>query len=275
MEIIKPIIIGIIQGLTEFLPISSTAHMTIFAKFFDSNLLQNPQNWTAFMAVVQLGTLVSLLVFFRQEIAKLTATFLNFQSKPWQHNKGEIESIKLTWQIIIGSVPIFILGFLLKDIIESQTTKSTSIIGTMLIFIAVIMYIADRFSKKYKGINQLRYIEAIAIGFAQAFALIPGVSRSGATISAGLIFGLKRETAAHFSFLLSIPAVAVSGIYEFVKYFNLFTVDLLFPTIIATTSAFGFGLLAIKFLLGYLKNHSTLIFVVYRIIVGLGILLFL
>lgn len=274
MSIIKALFIGIVQGLSEFLPISSTAHMTIVAKIFGSDLTKNPQQWTAFMAIVQLGTLVSLLVFFRKEILSLLSTTLNVNPN---FIKGEdrIQNKRLLLQIIFGSFPIFILGYIFEDIIEGTITKSNVVIGIMLISVGILMFITDYISSKQKTISQLSYLDAILIGFAQALALIPGVSRSGSTISIGLALGLKRETAAYFSFLLSIPAVFISGVYELTKNFGLFSMDFFIPTFVAVVTAFIFGLWSIKFLLHYLRNHSTLIFVVYRITIGFGLLLFL
>lgn len=275
MDIIKALIIGLIQGLTEFLPISSTAHMTIFAKVFAADLLQEPQKWTALMAVVQLGTLLSLLVYFRREILQLTFTFLKIQTESRRNVLQNKIKENLVLQILLGSLPIFFFGYILKDFIESDSTKSTLLISTTLISIGIIMFLADKISKREKDINQINYFNAITIGFAQAMALVPGVSRAGATISAGLFIGLKRESSAYFSFLLSIPAVAVSGIYELINHFSYFSFDLLLPTTFAVVSAFISGILSIKFLLEYLKEHTTLIFVLYRIFIGLAILIFL
>lgn len=275
MDIIKALIIGLIQGLTEFLPISSTAHMTIFAKLFGADLLREPQKWTAFMAVVQLGTLLSLLVYFRKEILQLIFSFFKINRGPSPNVLQNKIKVNLVWQILLGSLPIFFFGYILKDLIESDLTKSTLLISTTLIFIGLIMFLADKISKREKDINQINYFDAIAIGFAQAMALVPGVSRSGATISAGLFIGFKRESSAYFSFLLSIPAVALSGIYELINHFSYFSFDLLLPTTIAIVSAYVSGISSIKFLLNYLKQHTTLIFVLYRIFIGLAILIFL
>ncbi|MGQ9819527.1 MAG: undecaprenyl-diphosphatase UppP [Candidatus Kapaibacteriales bacterium] len=274
MNTIEAFIIGLIQGLTEFLPISSTAHMTLFAKVFGADLLNNPQQWTAFMAVVQLGTLLSLLVYFYRDISHLISALLKLKRNSFTDEQFHNIKVDLIWKIILGSIPIFFFGYTLKNFIESDFTKSTLLIAVMLITIGLIMFFADKLSKKEKNINQINYIDTIVIGFAQAMALVPGVSRSGATISAGLFMGLKRESSAYYSFLLSIPAIAVSGLYEFVKYFFFFSSDLVVPTLIAFITSFVFGIISINFLLKYLKHHSTLIFVIYRIIVGLTLLIF-
>lgn len=275
MDIIKALIIGLIQGLTEFLPISSTAHMTIFAKVFGADLLQEPQKWTAFMAVIQLGTLLSLLVYFRKEILQLTFSFFKIKTDFFSAVAQTKIKENLVWQILFGSIPIFFFGYTLKDFIESNSTKSTLLISTTLIFIGLIMFLADKISKREKDVSQINYFDAIVIGFAQAMALIPGVSRSGATISAGLFVGLKRESSAYFSFLLSIPAVTVSGIYELINHFSYFSFDFIVPTTIAVISAFISGIFSIKFLLEYLQKHTTLIFVLYRIFIGFAILILL
>lgn len=275
MDIIKALIIGLIQGLTEFLPISSTAHMTIFAKVFGADLLQEPQKWSAFMAVTQLGTLLSLLVYFRKEISQFAFSFFKIQIDFFSDVSQTKIKENLVWQILFGSIPIFFFGYTLKDFIESNSTKSTLLISITLISIGLTMFLADKISKREKDVSQINYFDAIIIGFAQAMALIPGVSRSGATISAGLFIGLKRESSAYFSFLLSIPAVTVSGIYELISHFSYFSFDFIVTTTIAVVSAFISGIFSIKFLLEYLQKHTTLIFVLYRIFIGFAILIFL
>lgn len=275
-EIIYAIIIGVVQGLTEFLPVSSTAHMTVVAKLLGSEALVDPRQWTAIMATIQLGTLASLLFYFRNDILHIGKDFL-FEKSAFRVANFELmkPSSKLGWMILIGSLPIFILGYLLKDFIEGDFTKSLWTISLALILIAIAMYLAERFARFEKMISNLTLANTVLIGFAQALALIPGVSRSGATITAGMMIGLKREESAKFSFLLSIPAVFVSGIYEFVANFPLISGQRLIFLVVASGIAFISGLFAISFLLRFLKTKSTLIFVVYRLILGAVIILIL
>ncbi len=273
-EIIYAIIIGVVQGLTEFLPVSSTAHMTIVAKLLGSEVFADPRLWTAAMATIQLGTLASLLFYFRKDILDISKDFF-LEKTSFRIVNFEImkTNAKLGWMILIGSLPIFILGYLLKDIIEGDFTKSLWTISLALILIAIAMLLAERFAKFTKTTTSMTLADAVLIGFAQALALIPGVSRSGATITAGMMLGLKRDEAARFSFLLSIPAVFVSGVYEFVANLQLISGQRIAFLIIASVFAFLSGLFAISFLLRYLKTKSTLIFVVYRFILGATIIL--
>jgi undecaprenyl-diphosphatase len=272
IEILYAILIGIVQGLTEFLPISSTAHMTIVAKFLGTSALSDPKLWTATMATIQLGTLGSLLVFFRREIVSISGDLLSSIFHP---NLRKAQNFHLGLMIILGSFPIFILGYLLKDFIEGSFTKNLWAISVSLIALALVLFISERVGKFRKSVNEITLADALIIGFAQALALIPGVSRSGATISAGLFLNMKRDEAARFSFLLSIPAVFVSGLYEFATNFKLIVSQNLLFLIISLIFAFIFGLLAISFLLNFLKTKSTLVFVVYRIVLGLLIILWL
>jgi undecaprenyl-diphosphatase len=276
MDIIYAIIIGIIQGLTEFLPISSTAHMTIIAKLFNLEMLKNPQNWTAFMAVLQLGTLLSLLFYFKKDLRMMSSSFIreNFTLRIKGYSSQSLYS-RLVWLIVVGSVPIFIIGYLLHNLIESDATKDTTLIASALIFVAVILYIAEKVARKTKDLEKISLKDALVIGFAQCFALVPGVSRSGATITAGLFTGLERSTAARFSFLLSIPAILVSGVYELVKSISFFSGDNLLFLAIGVVTSFISGYVAIAFLLNFLKTKSTLVFIVYRICLGLFLLTYL
>ncbi|MFN3781050.1 MAG: undecaprenyl-diphosphatase UppP [Candidatus Kapaibacteriota bacterium] len=273
-EIIYAIIIGIVQGLTEFLPVSSTAHMTIAAKLLGSNLFDDPRIWTAAMATIQLGTLASLLFHFHKDIFDISKDFLLDETSYRIYNFNTMKTnARLGWMILIGSLPIFLLGYLLKDIIEGDFTKSLWTISSALILIAVAMFVAERVAKFNKTTMHMTLADAVIIGLAQSLALIPGVSRSGATITAGMMLGLKREEAARFSFLLSIPAVFVSGVYEFVVNFQFVSGQRIVFLVVASVFAFLSGLFAISFLLRYLKTKSTLIFVVYRFILGTTIIL--
>ncbi|MCX7879696.1 MAG: undecaprenyl-diphosphatase UppP [Ignavibacteria bacterium] len=269
MELIYALIIGIIQGLTEFLPISSTAHMTLLAKLLQSKLIEDPHLWTASMATIQLGTLLSLLIYFRKEVIEIPSDFLKHIFAPSFTNSSRVNSnFRLGLLILFGSVPIFSLGYLFKDFIEGDFTKNNFVIATTLILVAILLFIAEKTGKFKKSLDEINVFDAIIIGFAQSLALIPGVSRSGATITAGLFLNIKRDEAARFSFLLCIPAIFVSGVYEFYTNFKYFSSEDIGFILVASIVSFFSGYLAIAFLLNFLKTKSTLPFIVYRIVLG-------
>ncbi len=275
MNIFEAILLGIIQGITEFLPISSTGHLTLAGKLMNLINESDPEKWTAFIAIIQLGTLLAILVYFRTDIIKIAGSFLrNNLFKPVKFSMQELDS-RLGWYIIIGTVPIVAAGILFKDIIEGSLTKNLYVISCSLIFLAVILAVAEKTANHRKEIKDLTIKDALIVGIAQAFALIPGSSRSGTTITGGLFAGLTRETAARFSFLLSIPAVFASGmleLYEAIPYIDKSILVSLFVSIVFAGLS---GYLAIDFLLKYLKKNSTFIFIYYRIILGLLILILL
>lgn len=276
MSIIEAIILGLLQGLSEFIPISSTAHLTIAGQLFGLINSEHPEHWTAFLAVVQLGTLAAVLLYFSKEIRTIPIDFIKENlSKNRVKFKSQSHNSKMGWYIILGSLPIATIGLALKDIIESSITKEMSVIAVSLIVLAIILFIAEKTAKFKKDIDKVTWLDALIIGFAQCLALIPGSSRSGTTITAGLFSGLKRETAARFSFLLSIPAIFGSGLLEFYQSLKYITAnDLITLTIAIIVSAIS-GYFSIAFLLKFLKTKSTLIFVIYRIILGVIILIFL
>ena len=272
MNLFEAIFLGIIQGLTEFLPISSTGHLTLAGKFMNLISTDNPEQWTAFIAIIQLGTLIAVLVYFRQDIISIIKDF--FQDnliKRVKYSEQKFNS-KLGWLIIIGTFPVVIIGLAFKDAIEGALTKNLYVIAISLIVLAIILALAEKIAKFTKELQNITMLDSIIIGFAQALALIPGSSRSGTTITAGLFVGLKRETAARFSFLLSIPAVFASGvlqIYEAMKFVDQsMALDIIVATIVSGLS----GYLAIDFLLKYLRKNSTFLFVYYRIALGVFIL---
>ncbi|MCX7736382.1 MAG: undecaprenyl-diphosphatase UppP [Candidatus Kapabacteria bacterium] len=272
MSIIEAIILGIIQGLTEFIPISSTAHLTLAGNLMGLIDPNQPEHWTAFIAVIQLGTLAAVLVYFFKDILGISNDFLvqNFSKNRRSFGVQSTEA-KLGWYIIIGTIPIVVIGLAGKKIIEGNFTKDPLVIAIALITLAIILAIAEKTSKFNRELKDIKFKDAILIGLAQSVALIPGSSRSGTTITAGLFLGLKRETAARFSFLLSIPAIFASGIYEFYKSITFIDTHQIIAIIIATVSAGISGYLSIAFLLNYLKKRTTYLFIWYRI--GLGILI--
>lgn len=275
MDVLKSIIVGLVQGLTEFLPISSTAHMTLAGKFLNLIDPASPEKWTAFMAIVQLGTLASIFAYFKKEVIEIPIAFLkeNLGSKRAKF-KEQSQNSKMGWMIILGTLPIVTVGLLLKKVIEGNLTKSFTVIGTSLIVLAVVLFIAERMAKFKREMNELTMKDAIWVGLAQCLALFPGASRSGTTITAGLFLGMKRDTAAKFSFLLSMPAILASGLLELkqsLHYIN--SADAMYM-VIATVVAFVSGYLSIAFLINFLKKNSTLVFIIYRILLGVALLSF-
>lgn len=272
MNIFEAVFLGIIQGLTEFLPISSTGHLTVAGKLMNLISEATPEHWTAFIAVIQLGTLLAVLIYFWNDLMHILKEF--FQDNLFQRKKFADQTLnsKLGWYIIISSVPVAIVGLGFRKIIEGALTKNLYIIAGSLIVLALILAVAERLGNFKRETKDLKWYDALIMGIAQCFALIPGSSRSGTTITAGLFLGLTRETAARFSFLMSVPAVAASGLLEFkesLKYLNMHgTINLIAGTIAAAIV----GYISIEFLLRYLRKNSTYLFIVYRIVIGLFML---
>lgn len=280
MDLLQAIIIGIVQGLTEFIPISSSAHMVFAARLtgiFDGD----PHKTTATMAVMQLGTLAAVLIYFFSDIWGITTAFVrdhwnlvfNRRGMRFSGTDGNrpiflSEESWLGWLIVIGSIPIGVAGLLLKDHIEGPATKNLWFISIMMIAIAVLLFVAEKVGKQRKDMKHLGLADAMVQGFCQALALMPGASRSGSTIMGGLFAGEKRETAARFSFLLSIPAIGASGLLELREAIHILPDDTWMPLIGGTIAAGIVGYLSIHFLLAFLRKNSTLIFIVYRIVVA-------
>lgn len=272
MSIIEAIILGIVQGLTEFLPISSTGHLTLAGKFMGLISEENPEHWTSFIAVIQLGTMLSILVYFGSDLWNIFVEFMKNNLQKRVRYSDQTLNAKLGWMIIAGTIPIVVIGLLFKDIIEGSLTKNLYVISGSLIILAIILAIAEKTAKFKKDIKDITLFDSIMIGIAQAVALIPGSSRSGTTITGGLFLGLKRDVAARFSFLLSVPAILASGVlqlYEALKFIN---ADLISNLIVATVFSAISGYLAIDFLIKFLKKNSTFVFIYYRIALGILIL---
>ncbi len=273
MSILEAIILGLVQGLTEFIPVSSTAHLTLAGKLMNLVDPQHPDQWTAFVAVIQLGTLIAVILYFWTDIIKIIAGFItaNLASVTGRAaDQSEKQYAMLGWLIIIGTLPVAVVGLLLRHQIEGMLTKDLRIIAASLIGLAVLLTIAEIVGSQRRDMTRLRISDAIVVGAAQVLALIPGSSRSGSTITGGLFSGLTRETAARFSFLLSIPAVGASGLLELPK--ALHSINTGWAAIAVATVVSGIsGYLSIAFLLRYLQRHTTYVFVAYRI--GMGILL--
>ncbi len=273
MSFLDSVVLGIIQGLTEFLPISSTGHLTLAGKILNLISEEHPEQWTAFMAVIQLGTMLAVLIYFFNDLISILKDFIseNFVNRKSIRNQNL--NSKTGWLIIAGTIPIVIIGLLFKDQIEGAFTKNLYVISSSLIVLAVILFIAEKSSRFRKDLKDITLFDSIIIGIAQAIALIPGSSRSGTTITAGLFLGLKRDVAARFSFLLSVPAVLASGLLQLYEAMLVIKTDMLINMIIATVFSAVSGYLAIDFLIKYLKKNSTMVFIWYRIILGASILI--
>jgi len=271
MSVLEAVFLGIIQGLTEFLPVSSTGHLTLAGKLMNLISEENPEHWTAFIAIIQLGTLIAVLVYFWNDLINIFKDFVrNNLIKPVRYSEQNLNS-RLGWLIIIGTIPVVIIGFTFKDVIEGALTKDLYVIASSLIGLAIILAIAEKIAKFKKDVKDITILDSLIVGLAQAVSLIPGSSRSGTTITAGLFVGLNREAAARFSFLLSVPAVLASGIFQLYEAWKFVDQTMVVNIIVATLVSAVSGYLAIDFLLKYLKKHSTFIFIYYRI--GLGILI--
>jgi len=271
MSFIEALVLGIIQGLTEFLPISSTGHLTIAGKLMGLISDKNPEHWTSFMAVIQLGTLLAIIIYFWKDLWNI---FIDFIKDNLLHRNGfssQSDNSKMGWMIILGSIPVAIIGLGFKDIIEGALTKNLYIIASSLIVLGIILAFAEKIGKFKREMKDITWKDAVIVGFAQSLALIPGSSRSGTTITAGIFLGLTRETAARFSFLLSVPAILGSGLLEFYSSLEYIQYDGLLNLAIATTASAISGYLTIAFLLSFLKKNSTMVFVIYRIIIGLAV----
>jgi undecaprenyl-diphosphatase len=264
MTLVQAIVLGVVQGLTEFLPISSTAHLRIIPA-----LLGWPDPGAPLTAVIQLGTLLAVLGYFWRDLARLTVAFVKgLGTGRQQFTEGDA---RLAWLIGVGTVPIVICGLLFKDFIKGGA-RSLWVIAASLIGLAIILAIAERVAHRNKAIEDIGWGEGLLVGMAQALALIPGSSRSGTTITAALFAGMTREAAARFSFLLSVPAVLLSGLYELWEIRHELGAISLVSLSVATLVSFVVGYASIAFLLRYLRTRSTYVFVAYRILLGLALI---
>ncbi|WP_257425318.1 undecaprenyl-diphosphate phosphatase [Nocardioides carbamazepini] len=271
-DFLQAVFLGVLQGLTEFLPISSSAHLRIFPDLF---------GWgdpgAAFTAVIQIGTELAVLVYFRKDIWRIARAWVLSLFKP--EYRGALDA-RMGWYIIVGSLPIVLLGILLKDVIE-RDFRNLWIIGCTLIVLGLVLGLADRIGRNEKAIKQMRLRDAVLMGGAQAMALVPGVSRSGATLSMGRFLGYEREAATRFAFLLAIPAVVGAGLFELKEIGDVGTAhpgeaDYGWgPTITATVVSFVVGYAAIAWLLRWVSTRSYTPFVIYRVLLGTAVLVLL
>jgi len=267
------VVLGIVQGLTEFLPISSSAHVQIAQQLLGLTNIPKPQ-LTAFIATIQLGTEAAVLIYFWKDIVRIAKAFFGSIFAKTKQNTDTRRDAKLGWLIIIGSIPVVVVGLIFKDVIENQL-RSLWVIATTLIVFGIVLGIADRVGKRQRSIEQLTTKHGLLFGLGQALAVIPGVSRSGGTISVGLLLGYSRQAAARYSFLLAIPAVLASGLYEFAKTYQDLNSAELAATAVATLVSFAVGFSVIVGLLKYLSRGSFMPFVIWRVLVGLGLIVLL
>ena len=266
MDLLQAIVLGIVQGLTEFLPISSSGHLRIVPAFAG---WEDPG--AAFTAIIQLGTMAAVVLYFREDLLRIARAWLASLRDP--QRRRDLDA-RVGWYLIIGTIPISIFGLAFSDQIENGA-RDLYIIGTTLIVLGLVLLVAEKVSRRERDLSTLTRRDAIVIGFAQALALIPGVSRSGATITAGLFLGFDRIAAARFSFLLSIPAVVLSGLFELKGVLDGSVEGAVgaVPTAVATLLAFVSGYASIAFLLRFLTTHTTGVFVAYRVVLGVAVLI--
>jgi undecaprenyl-diphosphatase len=260
--------LAIVQGLTEFLPVSSSGHLAIVSRIFFAD-----DAGASFTAVTQLGTELAVLVYFARDIVRIVKSWFNGLLVTAHRNAD----YRLGWYVIIGTIPICIVGLLFKDEIRSGV-RNLWVIATALVVFSAVIALAERVGRQTRGIEQLTWRDAIIVGVAQTLALIPGVSRSGSTISAGLFVGLERELAARFGFLLAIPAVFASGLFSLPDAFHPVTEGMSATgpqLIVATVIAFVVGLAAVAWFLRFLVRHNMYWFVGYRVAAGAAVLILL
>lgn len=266
MGIFEAIILGLVQRLTEFLPVSSSAHLRV-----TSELLGIGDAGAAFTAITQLGTELAVIVFFWKDIVRIIGNW--FRSLTGKIARNDPDAL-MGWWIIIGTIPIVVLGLVFQDHIET-TLRSLWFVAFTLIFFGLLLGLADWAGKKTRPIEKLTWKHGLIYGFAQALALIPGVSRSGGTITAGLFMGYKREAAARYSFLLAIPAVFGSGFYQLYKAIKAPDSTSMGMTALATVIAFVVALVVIGFFMNYISKRSFTPFVIYRVVIGLVLIVLL
>ncbi|MDP5017711.1 undecaprenyl-diphosphate phosphatase [Anabaena sp. UHCC 0187] len=264
--VIQAFILGIVQGITEFLPISSTAHLIIVTKVFGWKELGSKD----FVDAIQFGSVIAILWYFWAVISSLIKGAITaFKTKDW-----ESEDWKIVVGIAVGTIPALTIGFLLKDVIP----ESSLIIAIMSIIMAMLLGLAEKIGTRKRGFDALEIRDGILVGLGQTLALIPGVSRSGSTLTTGLFLGLQREAAAKFSFLLGFPTLTIATLYKSLKIFKMFQSgelpdNIVILLIVGIISTFIFSYLSIAFLIKYLQTKNTLVFVWYRLAFGISILL--
>jgi undecaprenyl-diphosphatase len=265
MGLLRAVVLGIVQGVTEFLPVSSTAHLRIVPE-----LLGWPDAGAAYTAIIQLGTVAAVIVYFWRDLVRLGRAFLEGL---WRREPFFSLDARLAWYVLVGTLPIGILGLLFKQHIETSL-RSLYVIAFAMVGLALLLLLAERVAVHRRTLSEMTWRDGILIGLCQAVALIPGSSRSGTTLTGGLALGFRREDAARYSFLLSVPATAAAGLFEMRHLVRTGEPFNGMDVVVGTAVAFVTGILAIAWLLHFLRTRSTLVFVVYRLLLG-GLLLFL
>lgn len=263
MEYLLAILAGIIQGVTEFLPISSSGHLLLFHEIFNFNFPDN----LFFDVMMHWGTLLAILLFFWRDIWNLILSIV-------QPSESRQNDRRLVGWLIIGTIPAALIGYFFEDII-TEKLQAPLIVAVMLIVVAILFWLVEFISKKDKALNEIDWWTALGIGTAQAIALIPGTSRSGITIIAGLLFGLKRPEAARFSFLLSAPIIFGAGLKASLDFFDSTAVMNVWPVVVGFVAAAIAGFFSIKYLMNYISRHSFSLFAWYRVLLGLVVMAFL
>ena len=281
VSFLEAVLLGIIQGLSEFLPVSSTAHLTIVGKALGLVAGDHPEAWTAFIAVMQLGTLTAMVTYFAADLRAMATALLRdvLSNGGGKGIRGYSRDSLLVFYMILGTIPVAIVGYGLEEAIEGTLTKSLLFIGYSMVLLALFLWLAETSAAHVRSLGSVTWRDALVIGLAQVVALLPGASRSGTTITAGLFLGLRRSAAARFSFLLSLPAVLASGILELARALPLIAegsgvthfapANLLIATVVSGVTGYA----AITWLLSYLIRYTTMPFVWYRLVVGSLILL--
>lgn len=262
------VVLAVVQGLTEFLPVSSSGHLAIVSRVFFAD-----DAGASFTAVTQLGTEAAILVYFARDIARIVTMWFKGLVNPAHRGVD----YRLGWYVIIGTIPICVLGLLFKDQIRSGV-RNMWVIATALVLFSAVIALAERLGRQSRNVGQLTWRDAVAVGVAQTLALVPGVSRSGSTISAGLFLGLERELSARFGFLLAIPAVFASGLFSIPDAFHpvLEGMSATGPQlVVAMAIAFVVGLAAVAWFLRFLLRHSMYWFVGYRVVAGVAVMVLL
>lgn len=292
---LQALILGLVQGVTEFLPVSSTAHMRILPALLNHYNASWPNDTgAAFSAIAQLGPMVGIIVYFRKDLARYLAGLVRSMQKGRLFPKGDTDA-RLAWYVVFATIPIIVAGLGLEKKIDGEYRNLNFIAGAMIV-LALILFAAEKVSKRTRRLESLTLGEALGVGVAQALAVIPGTSRSGVTITTGLFLGLEREEAARFSFLLSVPAITLAGLYKLLKtllpqtfgetaslstHGTVIAVpptphlsEVAGPYLFAAVVAGIFAYIVVRWLLGYLSDekHSTMPFIIYRIVLGIALL---
>lgn len=271
-HLLQALLLGLVQGLTEFLPVSSSAHLRLVGLLFpDGDGAGEFDPGATFTAITQLGTELAVVIYFRKDIGRILAQWSRGVAGKIPHSDPDV---RMGWLVIIGTVPIVLAGYFFQEAIRS-TFRSLWIVAIVLIGFGLLLGLADRLGRKQLRFEQMSYRDGIAVGFAQVLALVPGVSRSGATTTAGLALGYSRPAAARFSFLLAVPAVFGSGLYELLQSFSEPGPYSLVETFAATGVAFVVGFLVIAFFMNYISRRSFAPFVIYRVVLGVVLLVLL